>query len=915
MSDAREPGRPDPDALLERVSAEEARAARGRLKVFFGASPGVGKTYAMLTAARRLKAEGADVVIGVVETHGRSETAALASGLETLPLRQVEYRERTLREFDLDAALARRPAVILVDELAHTNAPGSRHPKRWQDVDELLGAGIDVYTTVNVQHLERLNDVIGSITGIEVRETVPDRVFDDADEVVLVDLPPDDLLARLKQGKVYVPEQAERAAGHFFRKGNLLALRELALRRTADRVDDEMRTYRRERVGGGVWKARDALLVAIGPREGSDKVVRAGARLAAEADVPWHAVYVETPALQQLPEARRRTILGVLKLAQDLGAQTATVAGTDPVASLVDYARTHNLGRIMLGRRAGAPSLGERLRRAPAAHTGDRAPDIDVIVVSRAPAEPGERPRGAERPSAVRWRRYAIALGISAAAAAAALAVFEYLDLANTAMLFLLAVVVTAATQGRGPAVFAAIVNVLAFDVLFVPPRFSLAVTDARYLFTFAVMLAVGLVVAQLTASLRYQARVAGYREDRARQLFEMARELSGAFEDDQVAGIGARYVASIARSKVAVFVLRDDETLEAVDLPAEPPKADAAIARWSLDHAEAAGAGTDTLPSAPALYLPLKAPMRTRGVLVVEPSVPRTLMVPEQRRLLETCAALVAIALERVHFVTVAQDTLVSMESERLRNSLLAALSHDLRTPLTALVGLSETLARELAAEASEAPSSTALAIRDQARRTARLVDNLLEMARLEAGRVSLRKDWQSLQELAGSAILELGPALRDRPIDVAIGDDVPLVSCDAVLIERVLVNLLDNAAKYTPAGSPIRIASKREGAFVATAVEDRGPGLPPGREEAIFDKFARGAPESGLPGVGLGLAICRAIVEAHLGTIRAENREGGGARFVFTLPAGEPPPVDDEGDGEQGGAGAASTGDSTST
>ncbi|MCC6379800.1 MAG: two-component system sensor histidine kinase KdpD [Burkholderiales bacterium] len=895
MDEPREPGRPDPDALLERVAAAESRANRGRLKVFFGASPGVGKTYAMLTAARRLAADGIDVVTGVIETHGRSETAALAAGLESLPRKRVEHKGRTIDEFDLDAALARRPSVVLVDELAHTNAPGSRHPKRWQDVEELLGAGIDVYTTVNVQHLERLNDVVGAITGIAVRETVPDRVFDNADEVVLVDLPPDDLLARLKQGKVYLPEQAERAAANFFRKGNLLALRELALRRTADRVDDEMRTYRRERVGGGVWKARDALLVAIGPSEGSDKVVRAAARLAAETDAPWHAVYVETPALQRLPDSRRRAILEVLKLAQDLGAQTSTVPGTDPIPALVEYARTHNLGRIMLGRAAGAPSWRARLGREPAARLGDLAPDIDAIVVSRSPG--GEtRPRASDAAGPLPWRGYAAALALSAVTAAAALLVYDYLYLANTVMLFLLAVVITASALGRGPAVLSAIVNVLAFDYLFVPPRFSFAFSDARYLFTFAVMLVVGLVVAQLTASLRYQARVAGSREKRARSLFEMARELSGALTVEQVAETGARYVATIARAKVALLLLRDDDTLEAAELADPAPAFDGAIARWALDRVEAAGAGTNTLPSAGALYLPLKAPMRARGVIVVEPQTPRTLMIPEQRRLLETCAALIAIALERVHFVSVAQQTTVEVETERLRNSLLSTLSHDLRTPLTALVGLSESLSRDLARDGRDGPSATALVVRDQARRTAQLVNNLLEMARLEAGRVPLRKDWQSLQELAGSAIRSLEPALGGRPIEVDIGDAVPLVSCDPVMIERVLVNLLENANKYSPEGTPVRIAAARAGDRIEVTVEDRGPGLPAGREATLFDKFIRGSPESGLPGVGLGLAICRAIVEAHGGEIRAEDREGGGARFVFSLPAGEPPPLEPE-------------------
>lgn len=900
MTGVRDEERPDPDALLARVADEDRRAARGRLKVFFGASPGVGKTYAMLASARRLREQGVDVVVGIVETHGRGETAALVEGLELLPRRSIERQGRTLAEFDLDAALVRRPAVLLVDELAHTNAPGARHPKRWQDIEELLAAGIDVHTTVNVQHLERLNDVVGGITGVEVRETVPDRVFDEADDVVLVDLPPDDLLARLKQGKVYLPEQAERAVRNFFRKGNLLALRELALRRTADRVDDEMKSYRRDHVGGDVWKARDALLVAVGPKDGTDAIVRAAARLAAALDAPWHAVYVETPSLQQLPEADRRATLATLKLAEDLGGETATLSGTDVVRSLVDYARAHNLGRVMLGRAAGEPSWRSRFRRAPAARIGDLAPDLDVIVVSRTDGPATARPPITSA-SDVRWSRYGVALAISGATALVALALFDLLDIANTVMLFLLAVVVIAATQGRGPAVAAAVVNVLAFDFLFVPPRFTFAVADVRYLFTFAVMLAVGLVVAQLTANLRYSARVSGHRETRARQLFEMASELSAALTVEQVAEIGARSASAMLHARTALYHLQDDDSLARAATPGPAPSTDDAIARWSFDHGEPAGASTNTLASSSALYLPLKAPMRVRGVMAIEPDAARTLLIPEQRRLLDTCAALVAIALERVHFVTVSQQTLLAMESERLRNSLLAALSHDLRTPLTALVGLSETLAREVAS-GGEA-GATALAIRDQARRTARLVDNLLEMAKLESGRVALRKDWQSVEELAGGALAALAPSLTGRDVAIDVAADVPLVSCDAVLVERVLVNLVENAVKYSPPGSPIRVAAVRAGDRVEVSIEDRGPGLPKGREQTIFDKFARGNAESDVPGVGLGLAIARAIVEAHGGSIRGEAREGGGARFTFTLPAPEPPPVEPEdAEGPQG-------------
>ena len=705
MADGRAHDRPDPDALLARIEEERARASRGRLKVFFGASPGVGKTYAMLAAAQRLREEGRDVVVGIVETHGRNETSRLLAGLETLPRKAVQHRGRVIEEFDLDAALARKPAVLLVDELAHTNAPGSRHPKRYQDVLEVLGAGIDVYTTVNVQHLESLNDIVGGITGITVRETLPDRIFDEADEVVLVDVTPDDLLQRLKEGKVYFAEQASRAIQNFFRKGNLLALRELALRRTADRVDTQMRSYRVEHVGRApIWKTQDALLVGIGPTSADEAVVRSAARLAAALDARWHALYVETPALARVSPARRRTILNTLKLAQELGAQTSTIGAADPAAALVQYARTHNIGKLVLGRAAAWRS---RLpwSRSPALRAYALAPDLDVVLVGRLPerqaVELGPTPHA---PTSDVLRRYGGALALSAVTALVAFPLQHLFELSNIVMLFLLAVVAIALLFGRGPAVVAAIVNVLAFDWFFVPPQFTFAVSDAQYVFTFVVMLIVGLVVGQLTARLRYQAQVSSSGEERARRLFEMARELSAALAPEQVCEIGERFVISAMPGKSAVMMLDEDESLRPQAGGERRPDVDMAIARWCVDHAEPAGIGTDTLPAAGKLYLPLKAPVRTRGVLVVEPNDVGQLMVPGQRRLLETCAALIAIALERVHFVTVAQRTLIDMESERLRNSVLAALSHDLRTPLTALVGLSETLAQRARARAAAA-------------------------------------------------------------------------------------------------------------------------------------------------------------------------------------------------------------------
>lgn len=910
-----EPARPDPDALLAAAQAADARAARGRLKVFFGASAGVGKTWAMLNAAQRLREQQVDVVVGVIETHGRSETALQLQGLEQLPRRHVPLQGRSLSdvrpgEFDLDAALVRRPAVLLVDELAHSNAAGSRHPKRWQDIDELLDAGIDVWTTVNVQHIESLTDVVGGITGIRVRETVPDHVFDDAGEVVLVDLPTEDLLRRLREGKVYLPEQAERAVQNFFRKGNLMALRELALRRTAERVDGEVRSYRREHVSAdrrSVWQVSDALLVCVGPDAGSERLVRAAARRAALGDAPWHAIHVETPALQRLPEARRRAILGALKLADSLGATTATLSAQDAATAVVSYAREHNLGTLVTGHalRGGATALWQRLtvRR----HFGERvarlAPEIEFMVIALDSSSQGAAPPPAgdehdAQARVLRRRGYAWAVASSAAVSLLATPLLRFFDLANIVMLFLLTVVIIATKFGRRAALAAAVINVLAFDFFFVPPRFNFSVSDAEYLITFAVMMIVGLIIGQLTASLQYQARVARYREERARSLFEMARELGKALTLEQVTDIGRRYVERAFRGHAALLLPDADNRLmlaqgdDAAGSPASSARTpDIGLAQWAYDHGEPAGRGTDTLPGSPTLYLPLQAPMRTRGVIAVEPANARLLMIPEQRQLLDTYTALVAIAIERVHFVTVAQDTLVSMESERLRNSLLSALSHDLRTPLTALIGQAENLSAALARDGS--PHGVgAQAIVEQARRTAQLVSNLLDMARLQAGAVALRHDWQSLEELAGSAIRSIEGALAQHPVSVRLPDDLPLLYGDAVLLERVLANLLENAAKYTPPGTPIQLtahsAGDADGDTLVIEVADDGPGLPPGDPDRLFRTFTRGDAESSTAGVGLGLAICRAIMRAHGGDIEAANRPSPahGALFRCTLP-----------------------------
>ena len=764
-----EPTRPDPDALLARVQQEEARAQRGHLKIFFGASAGVGKTYAMLAAARIAHEQGTQVTIGVVETHGRPDTEALARDLPRLPLQALPYRGHQLKEFDIDAALAfgaqHGQALVLLDELAHSNVAGSRHPKRWQDAEELLATGIDVWSTMNVQHLESLNDIVSGITGIRVWETVPDRFFDEADEVVVVDLPPDELLARLKAGKVYLPRDgdnpAERAAANFFRKGNLLALRELTLRRTADRVDVEMRAYRRGSAEKPVWANREALLVGVGPGAHGDKVVRSTARMAAQLDVPWHAVHVESHG-QPMGEAAQRT----LRLAESLGATTATLSAPDTANALVRYAREHNLARLVLGRRARRWPW----QRSVADRIADRAEDLDLVQVGLPQSIDVHKPTAPDAPhDAVSWRGSLWAVAACGLTAVLATPLIGVLELSNIVMLFLLAVVGVALVHGRGPAVLAAFLGVALFDYAFVRPRFTLAVSDAEYLVTFGVMLLVALVVGQLTAGLKQQAEAATQREHRVRSLYDMSRDLSAALITSQVAEIGARFLTGEFAARSTLLAPDDQGQLQPIERGTA--QVDMAVAQWAYERGEEAGRGTHTLPGSTCLVLPLKAPMCVRGVLVVEPPDARAWGI-EQRRLLQTCASLLAISLERIHYNEVAQSSTVQIESERLRNSLLSAISHDLRTPLASLVGLADAL--ELTPPALSTPQrEVAEAMRQSAHRMNAQVNNLLDMARLQAGAVQLNRAWQPVEEVVGSALAACGTSLAGRVIRVDLPDD----------------------------------------------------------------------------------------------------------------------------------------------
>jgi two-component system sensor histidine kinase KdpD len=897
--------RPDPDVLLQKIQQDEARQKRGKLKIFFGSCAGVGKTYAMLQAAHARVRDGDDVVIGVIETHGRSDTEAQLRTLPQIPMKSMDYRGKTVKEFDLDAALQRRPTLILVDELAHSNIEGSRHRKRWQDVEELLSSGIDVYTTLNVQHLESLNDVVGQITGIRVAETLPDKVFDLADEVTLVDLSPDDLLQRLEEGKVYVPIQAEKARKNFFRKGNLIALREMALRRTADRVDAQMREYRTDQSISQVWQANERILVGIGPGHASENLIRTAARLAANMKVEWIAVYVETPELQTLNQADRKLIMDNLRLAQTLGASTASLSGDNICQVLLEYARNRNVSRLVVGK-ARRPLFMRLLRPSVTDDLANQPSDIDIHIVMRTPPErvkPGIKHRSDLRTSNhfsdLKQRGYMWAIAISVATSIVAALLLQVFDLSNVIMLYLLGVMLISVRYGRGPGILASLLSVSAFDFFFVPPKLSFTVSDTQYLLTFAIMLSVALVISNLTASLRRQAVIASYRERRSLTLYEMGKELASAMTTSHIAEVTVHHLSPLFQAKVAILLpdhndqLSGVQAIEHIMTEAQPGgqlnEVDLGIAQWTYDHQEQAGLGTDTLPSSKILYVPLKAPMRTRGVLAIAPESASEIFLPEQRQLLDTFAAQIGLTLERKHYVEVARDALITMESERLRNSLLSAISHDLRTPLTSLIGIASNLKTLLRPE--DPKYALIEALYDQAYRMQNLVVNLLDMARLQSGKVQLNSQWQMLEEVIGTALHSMQPVLGKHHVEVNLPSDLPLIKFDSVLIERVFCNLLDNAAKYTDEGTRIVISAQRKADEIWVSVKDDGPGLPEHAESRMFEKFTRGERESAKPGVGLGLSICQAIIQAHGGAIWVERHIPHGAIFTFSLPIGMPP------------------------
>ncbi|QSA97166.1 sensor histidine kinase KdpD [Methylococcus sp. EFPC2] len=905
--------RPDPDALLAKVEREEARARRGRLKIFFGAAAGVGKTYAMLLAARERRAENINIVVGLVETHGRGETAALLEGLEVLPPRRVEYRGTVLHEFDLDGALKRKPAIILVDEFAHSNAPGSRHPKRWQDIEELLEAGIDVYTALNVQHLESLNDDVGQISGIRVRETVPDTVFEQADEIELVDLPPDELLLRLKEGKVYLPRQAQDAVRHFFRKGNLIALRELALRQTASRVDAQMLDYREDNAIREVWPVSERILVCVGPNALAERLVRAGKRFATGLRADWIVVYVETPELERLPAARRDGVLRILRLAEQLGAETVTLSAPEMSEALIEFAKERNVTKIVMGkpsRRGWRRWLMGSIVDTLISHAHNiniyllGSPQGENRTVDRiAPASARNSSAGFGHRAPVRkkgyYRGYLWAVVTTLASAALAHLMFGRFELANLVMVFLLGVVFIATRYGRGPSILASVLGVAILDFFFVTPYFSFSVSGTQYLLTLIAMLIVAILISHLMANVRSQAKVAAHRERRATVLYAMSKDLAASQSEDEIVRTAVRHLYTEFGSH-NVVLLTDEHNR--VVYPKDRPMAqslrgaDLSLAQWVLDHNEIAGQGTNTLPGAESVYFPLSNDDKVLGVLALLPVNLRRIFLPEQRLLLDTFLRQIAQAILRVRLAEQARSAQMQIEAERLRNSLLSSISHDLRTPLASIVGSASTLAEDDGRLKPEDKIELSSAIYDEARRMSSLVNNILDMARLDAGVIELNRQWHPLEEIVGTVLTRLQQPLQGRPVKVKLPSGIPMIYADAVLIEQVLTNLLENAIRYTPEGSPLDISSEITPYAVEVAVADRGPGIPKGMEKRLFEKFYRSQREGAQSGVGLGLAICRAIVEVHGGTIEARNRSTGGAVFSFVLPQDKTPPVVEE-------------------
>jgi len=875
--------RPDPDALLKHVQSEEP--SRGKLKIFLGYAAGVGKTYTMLEAAHRRKEQGLDVVVGYVETHHRAETDELVAGLEVLPRRQIEYHNVILSELDVDAVLKRLPQLVLVDEFAHTNAPGSRHPKRYLDVEEILAAGIDVYTTLNIQHLESLNDVVTQVTGIIVRETVPDRVIDEASEIEVIDLPPDELLIRLQEGKVYIPEQASRAIEKFFRKGNLTALREMSLRRAAERVDDQMRSYMQTRAISGPWAASERLLVCISPSPLAEKLIRTTRRLADELNAEWVAAYVEIASKPENNPVKRERIGRTLQLAEELGAKTVTLAGRSIHETVIDYARKNNITKVVVGRPL-RPRWQEIISGSIVNQLIYASGNIDVYVISAQteilkPAIPGGwQPH---RPI----RRYLISLSLIALITIIGFTVRGALEPTNIVMLYLLAVVISAVYLGRGPSLLAAIAGVLAFDFFLIPPYFTFTVNEAQYILTFLVMFLVSLVISSLTARVHGQAEAAIRREKQTSVLYNLGRELTSATDLDNVTHIIIAHGGEIFAREVVIFLPENGHLRPyASSANYQCAENELAVATWAYEHNQPAGQDTDTLPAVPLRCQPLKTANNIVGVLGIHPKSPNAFIDPEQRQLLAAFTNQAALAIERASLVEQARQTELFQATEKLQTTLLNSISHDLRTPLVSITGALTSLDEQSDLLNEENRKSLVVTAREEAERLNRLVGNLLSITRIESGAITLYLEPGDIQDVIGTALEQLGKRVANHRVLVNVPEDFPLVPMDFTLMVQALVNVLENAIKYSPEDSLIEVSAVLMDGKARLQIADRGVGIPREDLTRVFDKFYRVQGTESVGGTGLGLSISKGIIEAHHGNMNAHNRIGGGTIIYLELP-----------------------------
>ncbi|MBU0965171.1 MAG: sensor histidine kinase KdpD [Proteobacteria bacterium] len=877
--------RPSPEAMLKLAQAEENRAAKGRLKIFLGYAAGVGKTYAMLSVARQMKKEGADVVAAYVESHGRPETDALLEGLEIMPGKNIPYQGMLLSEPDIDAVLARQPQLALVDELAHTNAPGSRHEKRWQDVQELLNAGIDVYTTVNIQHFESVNDIVTQITGVIVRETIPDLLLDQAAEIRLVDIPPDELLQRLHDGKVYIPEQAAQAMEKFFQPGNLIALRELSLRHAAIRVDDQLRAYMETRAIPGPWPAAERLLVCISGSPFSERLMRVTRRLASEMKAPWHAVYIESPSDDKYARENRERIWHDLRLAESMGAEVTTITASSVSEALVDYAIHHNVTKIVVGKPA--KSRWREFLRPPIVDQIIRCSgQIDVYVVSIGTAETSEAMLPKPRKSTL-WQGYLAAVALVCMASLLCLLLTPFFSPTNMVMIYLLGVVLASIRLGREPAILTAFLGVLAFDLFFVPPRFTFAVEDTEYLLTFFSLFTVGVVISTLVARGRERIEAIRTRERETASLYYLSRDLAAAADTATIIGALRKNTGESLNAELMVF-LPAGEQLKLMDTSdgLKPDLKEQAVAEWAFRNGQPAGRGTATLGSATNFYLPLKTSSSTMGVLGIKLAKEADYTSRQHRLLLDAFASQTVMALERVQLSHQAEQARMALTRENLERALLNSISHDLRTPLASITGILTSLHDEgsrLNVKASQELLATAC---EEAARLNRFVGNLLDMTRLEAGVIRLKEEPCDIQDLVGCALAHLESRLSGRPVHIDLQPNLPLVSMDMGLMNQVLVNILDNCLKFSPAGSALDISVRTDRTSLFIEISDRGCGVPDHDLSRIFEKFYHVPAPGGVSGTGLGLSICKGIIEAHSGKIRAEKRTGGGLRIICRLP-----------------------------